>query len=550
MNDLTLQPGRFSCIDGPLLTIVMDGVGLSSLQEGNAVFHASTPHLDALFKGRLSREIKAHGRAVGLPSDGDLGNSEVGHNALGCGRIFEQGASLVEGAITSGRLFASETWQWLTEPTRSGENTLHFIGLVSDGNVHSHIRHLYAMVDRAAAMGVAKVRVHALLDGRDVGEMTALEYIEPLEAHLDALSVDGRDYAIASGGGRMVITMDRYDADWPMVERGWAHHVRGEGRRFKTASQAIRTLRAETGKTDQFLEPFVIARDGKAVGPIRDGDSVCFFNFRGDRAIEISRAFEDGRLDAFERGDVPEVRYCGMMQYDGDLAIPNRYLVAPPEIDRTLGAHLAHQGVSQFACSETQKFGHVTYFWNGNRTGRFDDKLETYLEVPSDVIPFEQTPAMKAPEIVTATLDAIQNRRAKALRINLANGDMVGHTGVYDAAIAAMQSVDTAVGRLLDGVKRAGGLALIMADHGNCEEMFERNKKTGDIALRADGQPKPKTSHTLNPVPFVIYDPAQQIKVDLDMAIANAGLANVAATTLELLGFAPPEDYAPSLLGR
>ena len=256
MNDLTLQPGRFSCIDGPLLTIVMDGVGLSSLQEGNAVFHASTPHLDALFKSRLSREIRAHGRAVGLPSDGDLGNSEVGHNALGCGRIFEQGASLVEGAITSGRLFASETWQWLTEPTRSGENTLHFIGLVSDGNVHSHIRHLYAMVDRAAAMGVAKVRVHALLDGRDVGEMTALEYIEPLEAHLDALSVDGRDYAIASGGGRMVITMDRYDADWPMVERGWAHHVRGEGRRFKTASQAIRTLRAETGKTDQFLEPF------------------------------------------------------------------------------------------------------------------------------------------------------------------------------------------------------------------------------------------------------------------------------------------------------
>ena len=178
--------------------------------------------------------------------------------------------------------------------------------------------------------------------------------------------------------------MDRYDADWPMVERGWAHHVRGEGRRFKTASQAIRTLRAETGKTDQFLEPFVVARDGKAVGPIRDGDSVCFFNFRGDRAIEISRAFEDGRLDAFERGDVPEVRYCGMMQYDGDLAIPNRYLVAP-EIDRTLGAHLAHQGVSQFACSETQSL--VTSLIFGTATGRaFDDKLETYLEVPSDVV--------------------------------------------------------------------------------------------------------------------------------------------------------------------
>lgn len=546
---MILRPGRFSRVEGPVGIIVMDGIGLGPADAGNAVYLARTPVLDALSARYGNVPLAAHGLAVGLPSDEDMGNSEVGHNALGCGRVFAQGARLVNAAIDTGALFEGATWRWLVDGVRASGEPLHFLGLLSDGNVHSHERHLYALLERADLEGVARVRIHVLTDGRDVGAVTAQVHLERLEAVLARINAQaGRDYRIASGGGRMQITMDRYEADWPMVERGWAVHVRGEGRPFHSALEALQSLRDEhPGLSDQYVPGFVITEGGAPIGAIRDGASVCLFNFRGDRAIEITRAFESATLTAFDRGPVPRVRYAGMMQYDGDLKLPTRYLVEPPAIDRTLGEYLAANGITQFACSETQKFGHVTYFWNGNRSGYFDARLETYEEVPSDVVPFEQRPWMKAAEIVDATLRALAERKPAHFRINLANGDMVGHTGDLEAAVVAVECVDLVLGRLLAGLERLGGVALVTADHGNADEMFER-AKGGDFAVDKAGRIKPRTSHTLNPVPCFLFDPRDRVPAKLAATVERPGLADVAATTLELLGFEPPEDYAPSLL--
>ena len=528
---------------GPLVVVIMDGVGLAPSSPGNAVELAATPNLDALFATCPWTAIAAHGVAVGMPSDADMGNSEVGHNALGAGRVFDQGAKLVANAISSGRLFEGEGWRQVVGNVVRTGRTLHLIGLFSDGNVHSHLDHLRALIEAAKRAGVAKVAVHALLDGRDVGETSALEYTEPFEAWI--AEGDPR-YGIASGGGRMNITMDRYEADWSMVERGWKTHVLGEGRKFPSASAAVRALRAENaGVIDQDLPPFVVQRDGKPFAPIEDGDSVVFFNFRGDRAIEISKAFL-GLPVPFERVVEPKVVFAGMMTYDGDTNLPPRILVSPPTIDRTMGQYLAASGVRSWACSETQKFGHVTYFWNGNRSGYIDEKLEKYLEVPSDRVPFEQRPWMKAAEITDALLDATRAGRWDFLRVNFANGDMVGHTGDFDAARLAVETVDLCIRRIVKQVQAVGGTLLVTADHGNADEMYELDKK-GNVKTE-NGRPKAKTSHTLSPVPAILFDPKRADEWQLDKSIDKPGLANLTATMLTLMGFEPPEDYAPSLV--
>jgi 2,3-bisphosphoglycerate-independent phosphoglycerate mutase len=538
----------FAGVEGPVLVVVMDGVGVGREDEGNAVWLARTPTLDALAASAPSTLLRAHGKAVGLPSDEDMGNSEVGHNALGAGRVFDQGAKLVAAAIADGSMFEGPAWRDAIARVRESGEPLHFIGLLSDGNVHSHLEHLFAMLRRAASEGVAKVRVHALLDGRDVPETSALEYVDALEAVLRELSASsGRDYRVASGGGRMKVTMDRYEADWAMVERGWHLHVRGDGRGFASLREAVETLRDEQpGVIDQNLPGFVITEHGAPVGPIRDGASVIFFNFRGDRAIEITRAFEDAGLTAFARGPRPDVLFAGMMQYDGDLGLPRRFLVRPPSIDRSLAEHLAASGLAQLAISETQKFGHVTYFWNGNRTEPFDAALETYVEVPSDRRPFEERPWMKAAEITDRLIDELRTGRFRHARVNYANGDMVGHTGARDAAVLAVEAVDLQLARLLPVVRELRGAMIVTADHGNADEMFELDKKTGRPIPNSRGGFKAKTSHTLNPVPLHIYAPGHALRIDSD--VAHPGLANVAATALHLMGLAAPADYLPSLL--
>jgi len=373
---------------GSLLLIIMDGVGIGKKYDGNAVYKANTPVLDNLFKSKLCTQLKAHGPAVGLPSEDDMGNSEVGHNAIGAGRVFDQGAKLVNRSIKSGEIFKSEIWKNVTERGKKN-GTVHFIGLLSDGNVHSHIDQLFALINQCKQGDIPKVRLHVLLDGRDVPGKSALKYLKMTEELLATINSDPKfDYKIASGGGRMKVTMDRYNADWNIVKKGWDAHVLGIGRKFNSAKQAVETFYAEDEKIiDQYLDSFVIVNDGnKPIGTIENGDSVVFFNFRGDRAIELSRAFEKKDFKFFDRVRVPDVYYAGMMQYDGDLLIPKNYLVFPPAIDRTISEYLCNEKVTSFAISETQKYGHVTYFWNGNRSGYIDQSLETYIEIPSDRI--------------------------------------------------------------------------------------------------------------------------------------------------------------------
>lgn len=522
---------------GPVICVVMDGVGLGDGGPGDAVAAARTPHLDAL-RALHPAALAAHGVAVGMPSDKDMGNSEVGHNALGAGRIYDQGAKLVANAVASGRLFEGEVWNAAVARAASG-GTLHFMGLLSDGNVHSHIDHLEAMLKQAANAGVPKVRVHALLDGRDVPGRSALTYAARLESTLGSIRSQGFDYRVASGGGRMVVTMDRYEAEWAMVERGWNIHVRGLGRQFASLETAIETLYAESELGDQNLEGFVIAEDGAAVGPIVSGDAVVLFNFRGDRAVEISRAFDDDAFDAFDREPRPDVLFAGMMQYDGDEAIPARYLVEPPAIASTMGELLAAAGRRQIAIAETQKFGHVTYFWNGNRSGAFEPSLERYIEVPSETLPFEQRPWMKAAEVTDALIAALASEPAEFVRVNYANGDMVGHTGDLEASRIAVEVVDLCLGRLVAATRKLGGALVVTADHGNADHMLDPNQS---------GEMRPRTSHSLNPVPFAVFDSRTPERSPLVLPSAP-GLGNVAATCLELLGFAAPEDYLPSLLG-
>ena len=540
-----MSNGIFGAEKRPIVTIVMDGIGICNREVGNAIKAADTPTLDMLADKYHCFSLKAHGTAVGLPSDDDMGNSEVGHNALGAGQVFAQGAKLVSEAIESGRMFESDSWKEVVSNAKN--STLHFLGLFSDGNVHSHIDHLKAMVVRAKEEGLSKVRIHILLDGRDVGETSALDYVCPFEEFLASLCDASFDAKIASGGGRMVITMDRYEANWAMVEKGWKTHVLGEGRQFASAEEAIKTIREETGLIDQDLLPFVIAEDGKPVGTIEDGDSVVFFNFRGDRAIEISKTFEAGAdFDEFDRVRVPKVVYAGMLEYDGDAHIPSKYLVSPPEISNTMGEFLVNKGVSQLAISETQKYGHVTYFWNGNRSGKFSEELEEYIEVPSDVVPFEQRPWMKCAEITDILIEKIKEGNFGLLRVNFPNGDMVGHTGSFIAAKISVEALDVCLARILKAVDEAKGVAIITADHGNADEMYEIDKKTGGAKLNSDGTPKAKTSHTLNPVPCFIYDNFYGDKYTF--AEGEFGLANVAATVVTMMGYDAPEMWEKSLI--
>ena len=549
MNKSLNKLNAFNGVQGPVLTIVMDGVGLAPDTISNAVAQAYTPTLDMLMAKYPMVTLKAHGTAVGLPSDDDMGNSEVGHNALGSGQVFAQGAKLVSNSIESKKMFKSNTWCELISNVKANDSTLHFIGLFSDGNVHSHIDHLKAMLEQSKAEGVNKVRIHILIDGRDVGETSALEYILPFEDFLASLNGEGFDARIASGGGRMKITMDRYEANWAMVDLGWKTHVLGEGRQFCCAAKAVQTYRDEYKVIDQDLPPFVIAENGEPIGTINDGDSVIFYNFRGDRSIEISKAFESGaEFDKFDRVRVPNVVYAGMLEYDGDLHIPSKYLVNPPEITNTLGEYLTDTGVSQLAISETQKYGHVTYFWNGNKSGKFSEELETYIEVPSDVVPFEQRPWMKCAEITDKLIECLESGKYTYLRVNFPNGDMVGHTGNLQATRCSMEALDLQLKRIIDVVDKLHGVALITADHGNADEMYEMDKKTKQPKPEKDGSFKSKTSHTLNPVPCIIYDNFYSENYTVKEDNGQFGLANVAATMVNLLGYEAPEMWNESII--
>ncbi len=542
---------------GPVLFVIMDGYGLRDEIKGNCVYLAKTPHIDSLVNWAKERnlytQLKAHGTAVGLPSDKDMGNSEVGHNALGAGRVFSQGAMLVNEAIRNRSIFETSLWKKLIDVNEN--NTIHFIGLLSDGTVHSHIHQLFGLLDELARIKIRKVRIHTLLDGRDVEPWTASKYIAALEEKIKNLNQEYNvDFRIASGGGRMRVTMDRYESDWNVVKRGWDAHVRGipevlEGYPgyFTSAGEAVAAVevwvkeRASVNNknsnietTEQYAPAFVIVdENNKPVGPIVDGDRVINFNFRGDRAIQISKAFEYPDFDKFERVDFPSIEYAGMLEYDGDLKLPHQFLVPPPQMDKTIGQYLCAEGVTQFACAETHKFGHVTYFWNGNNSGYIDETLEKYVEIksaPSETI--EDDPEMKADAVSDTVIEALESQNYQFFRVNFANPDMVGHTGNVNAGIRAVEVVDKSVGRLKEVVTKLSGIMIVSSDHGNIEELVG----------------KYKTSHTLNPVPFFIWDPQYANEYEIRDDLKEPQLANVTATLLNFLGFEKPDEYFESLV--
>jgi len=507
-----------------IVLVIMDGIGFGKKDAGDAVFNAYTPTLDLLLEKYPFVSLKAHGEAVGLPSDDDMGNSEVGHNALGCGQIYSQGAKLVNESIATGRMFESPVWKDMIDA-----GTVHFIGLLSDGNVHSNISHLIDMLKQTKKDGVKRTRVHILLDGRDVPTQSADLYIDMLEKALKELNDDTYDGRIASGGGRMKVTMDRYQANWDMVKQGWETHVEGIGKQFNTALEAIKAYRSEKPDIiDQDLPPFVIAKDGKPVGTIDDGDSVILFNFRGDRAIEISMAFDNKDFNAFKKNKNPKVKYAGMLQYDGDLQLPHNFLVAPPHITNTLSELLVKNNISQYAVSETQKYGHVTYFWNGNRSGKTSEELETFEEIPSDTVSFDERPWMKSAQVADAVIKATESGKYGFIRCNFPNGDMVGHTGSMQATLIAVESVDLALSRIAKAIEsNPDYLLIITADHGNADDMLEKGAA--------------KTAHSLNKVPFIVCDTKYFLK-DKDF-----GLANVAPTIAKIMGMSAPDCWLEAI---
>ncbi|KAH1045041.1 hypothetical protein GYH30_026323 [Glycine max] len=530
--------------------VVLDGWGEATPNEYNCIHKAETPCMDSLKKGAPERWrlVRAHGTAVGLPTEDDMGNSEVGHNALGAGRIFAQGAKLVDLALASGKIFEGEGFKYIKESFENG--TLHLIGLLSDGGVHSRLDQLQLLLKGVSERGIKRVRVHILTDGRDVLDGSSVGFVETLENDLANLREKGVDARIASGGGRMNVTMDRYENDWNVVKRGWDAQVLGEAPyKFTNALEAVKKLRAEPKANDQYLPPFVIVDEsGKPVGPIVDGDAVVTFNFRADRMTMIAKALEYENFDKFDRVRFPKIRYAGMLEYDGELKLPSHYLVSPPEIDRTSGEYLVYNGIRTFACSETVKFGHVTFFWNGNRSGYFNSELEEYVEIPSDSgITFNEQPLMKALQIAEKARDAILSGKFDQVRVNLPNGDMVGHTGDIEATVVACKAADAAVKMILDAIEQVGGIYVVTADHGNAEDMVKRDK-SGKPLLGKDGKIQILTSHTLEPVPIAIGGPGLAPGVRFRNDVPTGGLANVAATVMNLHGFEAPSDYETTLV--
>ncbi|OMO55398.1 Phosphoglycerate mutase, 2,3-bisphosphoglycerate-independent [Corchorus capsularis] len=508
--------------------VVLDGWGENKPDEYNCIHVAQTPTMDSLKQGAPEkwRLVKAHGPAVGLPTEDDMGNSEVGHNALGAGRIFAQGAKLVDQALASGKIYEGEGFKYISECFQNA--TLHLIGLLSDGGVHSRLDQLQLLLKGVSERGAKRIRVHILTDGRDVLDGSSVGFVETLENDLAKLREKGVDAKIASGGGRMYVTMDRYENDWDVVKRGWDAQVLGEAPyKFTNAVEAVKKLRENA---------------------MTNGDAVVIFNFRADRMVMLAKALEYPDFDKFDRVRFPKIRYAGMLQYDGELKLPSKYLVSPPEIDRTSGEYLVKNGIRTFACSETVKFGHVTFFWNGNRSGYFNSELEEYVEIPSDVgITFNVKPNMKALEIGEKARDAILSRKFDQVRVNIPNGDMVGHTGDIQATVVACKAADEAVKMILDAIEEVGGIYVVTADHGNAEDMVKRNK-SGQPLKDKNGELQILTSHTCLPVPIAIGGPGLAPGVRFRKDVPTGGLANVAATVMNLHGFVAPSDYETTLI--
>ena len=519
--------------DGPVVLAILDGVGLAPDGPGNAVSRAKTPFLGKAARDYKHVALEASGEAVGLTRE-QMGNSEVGHLTMGSGQINKQGIAQINEAFDSGRVFNSEVWQTAVERALNG-GTLHFAGIFSDGGVHSHMAHLEQMISRAYDDGVREMRIHAIFDGRDVDPFSSNIYIQRFENF--ARKFEDASIKIASGGGRMVCVADRYENDWNVVKKGFDMMVYGEADFFfRTPEEAIQILRRINPEVqDQDLQPFVIVDDmDKPVGLVKEGDALIYFDFRADRAIEIAQAFTYWDFPYFDRGDYTpdKVYFVGMTEYNSDTHVPEHRLVQPVKIYNTLNKFLEARGISQLAVSETVKFGHVTYYFNGSSYEKAQG--EEFIEIDSDTEPFETRPWMKSAEITDAVIREMPNY--KFIRLNFPGGDMVGHTADIGATVLAMEAIDISLKRIADEVDKLGGVMVIVADHGNAEELLD-----------ADGNKK--TAHTTNQVPCIIYDnTGNKEKYEISPVI-NPGLSNLAATVATLLGYNDvPSSWSKSLI--
>lgn len=527
----------------PLLNVVLDGFGLGKKDHTDAVFQANTPYFDYLYKNFASTQLLTHGKNVGLPGKSDLGGSEVGHLTMGAGVLIDQGSTLINKAIINGSFFEQPALQEAFEVAQKGK--LHLMGLLSDGNVHSHIDHFKAVIQASAKAGIRNCHVHILLDGRDVGIQTADIYISELESLFKDIMHGNPDwdYGIVSGGGREVITMDR-DKNWEKVEVGWNTHVLGaSGNNFNSANEAVSHFRNQIEKlVDQDCPPFnVVNKDGKIV-QIEDDDAVLFMNFRADRAIEITQAFTEKGFSGFQIKHRPNVYFAGMMIYDEDNNIPENVIMASPSVENPFGKRILKLGLNQFRLTETQKYAHVTFFFNGGYRNPLNPEKENYHLISSDKIAsFAEAPQMKALEIAAQAVKFIESEDYDFGLINFANADMVGHTGSMEAAIKAVETTDTALKSICQAMEKKGGLVVITADHGNADEMLVVNKKTGKEEV--------STKHSINPVPFIIFDPGYQNEYQLRKLQPDhpLNLSMIAATNFILLGQEVPEDLSTSL---
>lgn len=529
---------------GPLIHVVLDGWGVGAADETNAVNRANLPVISRLIRGCPYTQLWTHGKYVGLPNEKDMGGSEVGHMTMGAGMVMEQGPTLIQNLLQSGEFFENPVLSRIIQNCVERDTPLHLLGLLSNGNIHSHVDHTEAIIRHAFQSGIRRCYLHALLDGRDTGVQSALDFTEPFEKLFSELKGQrpGIDYAFASGGGREVITMDR-DNNWKKIETGWRIHVQGQSEnQFPSIRDAIEHFRKQNPEIiDQDIPGFVIIRNGEAVGRIEDQHALIFTNFRGDRATQFSRAFLADEFPYFERYRCPEVLFAGMTQYDQDNQIPPDYLVGTPVVEEPFGKRILELGLKQFRLSETQKFAHVTFFYNGGYREPLDPLKENYHFIASDKIPsFAERPAMKASGISKKAVEFINSGEYQYGLINFANADMVGHTGDFQATVRAVEAVDSALDNIVRAIDAVNGLLVITADHGNADEMLISNQN-GTLEISA--------KHSLNPVPFLIYDPLYNGDYRLKPfgQEYNNNLSNIAATNFLLLGQAVPDDLAPSL---
>lgn len=497
--------------------IVMDGWGVNTEREGNATLLAATPNLTRLYKTYPSTAIETSGTSVGLPP-GQMGNSEVGHLTMGAGRVVYQDLTRIDKAVKDGEFLRHPVLNVLLDALKAKGGALHLMGLVSDGGVHSHIKHLYALIDAASKRGLDKVFIHAFLDGRDTPPTSGAGYVESCCDYLKKAGVG----EIATVSGRFY-AMDR-DNRWERVEKAYAALVYGKGQTAVDPVAAIMTAYGR-GETDEFVPPTVILKGGKPVGTIDDGDGVLFFNFRSDRAREITRALTFSDFDGFKREKVPALAgFVCMAEYDKRFGFP--VLFKHQAHENILGELFGKKGINQFRVSETEKYAHVTFFFNGGREEPFPGEIRFLIPSIKDVPTYDKKPEMRAMEIANAAAEKIREGMFGFILLNFANGDMVGHTGVLDAAIKACEAVDKGVGVVVEEALKNGWAVLITADHGNAERMFDGGKHL------------PHTAHTTGPVPFLLVDgDCKGIKLR-----ANGALKDVAPTVLKLMGIDKPVE--------